>query len=180
LILACAGTRRLPEIRFGEEYLTARNGQLHYKLPLGWLNAAEEAPSSSDIIWLVRNDLAATLSVRELVIDSATRQEIDHSNRQAEKSGLQKVAELTSSLASRGEGATMIKPPEPITVNDTEGCVYEYMAGNSPDKVRVVLYDTGTKLYEIRMVATGSIGPDTASTLAALQKEFVRNLTCEN
>jgi len=165
LIMACASTSRVPD--FSKEYYTSRNGQLRYKLPIGWLNATNDSLSSSAVVWLVRNDFAATLSVKEVVIDAETRHEV-------QRTGLKRVAELTLALASGERGGSVVDPPQMTSLGGRTACAYEYMTSHPNDRIRVILIDTGSTVYDVSLLMTESAGSKTDGT--ALQEAFVRTL----
>ena len=165
LIMACASTSRVSD--FSQEYFASRNGLLRYKLPSGWLNATNDSLSSNNTIWLVRSDFAATLSVSEVVIDAETRREV-------QRTGLKRVAELTLALASGERGVSVVSPPHSASFGGRPACTYEYVTGHPNDRVHVVLIDTGTIVYEVRMLMTDKAGPTEEGIV--LQEAFVRNL----
>lgn len=168
-MMACASAPHGSESRFSGEYLTSRNGQLRYKLPAGWLNVTNDSVSSNHTIWLVRNDFAATLSVREMVIDAGTR-------REANRAGLSRIAELTLALVSGEGGVTVVIPPAESSAHGRKASMYEYISDGSGDRVHVILVDTGTKVYEVRMLMTKELSDGSFSENIALQEMFVRNL----
>ena len=167
LMMACASTSRVSEFRFNEEYFTSRNGLLRYRLPVGWLNASNDSLSSNAAVWLVRSDFAATLSVKEVVIDAETRREV-------QRTGLKRVAELTLALASGERGVSIVHPPQLSSLGRGTACTYEYMTGHPNDRVHVVLIDTGTIVYEVSLLMTEKAG--STADVVALQEAFVRNL----
>ena len=166
-MMACASAPHISEFRFTQEYRTSRNGRLHYKLPADWLNATNDSLSSHSTIWLVRNDFAATLSVKEVIIDVETRHEL-------QQTGLKRIAELMLALVSGERGVSVVNSPQLVSLGNTTGCTYEYMTGHPSDRVHVVLIDTGTNAYEVSMVMTEKAG--STADLVALQEAFVRSL----
>ena len=169
LMMACASTPHVVQPSFSQEYFTSRNGQLRYRLPVGWLNATDEAPSSSNVIWLVRSDFAVTLSVREVTIDAETRLDVD-------RAGLGRVAELTLALASGEKGVSITKQPTASTLHSTKVCMYEYVTGHSGDRIHIVLFDTGNKVYEVSGLITGALEEEKAAEVVSVQEAFVQNL----
>ena len=169
LMMACASAPHVFQPSLSQEYFTSRNGQLRYRLPVGWLNATDEAPSSHNIIWLVRSDFAATLSVREVVIDAETRLDVN-------RSGLRRVAELTLALVSGEKGVSITKQPMASILQGTKVCMYEYVTGHSGDRIHVVLVDTGNNVYEVNGLITSVLGEEMAAAVVSLQEAFVQNL----
>jgi hypothetical protein len=168
LVVACASTPHLPESRFGQEYFSSRNGQLQYRLPIGWLNATNDS-SANNLIWLVRADFAATLAVQEVVIDAATRQEV-------KRGGLIRVAELTLALASGERGVVVVQQPALSTLGGKSVCMYEYLAGHPSDRVHIVLVDTGTMVYEVSALMASNVLEETVADVVSLQEAFVKSI----
>ncbi len=119
----------------------------------------------------MRSDFAATLAVREVVIDVGTRTEVKNT-------GLRRIAELTLALASGEGGVRVVMPPAASSLRGTEICTYEYITGHPGEKIRVILLDTHTRVYEISMLRTKKI-PDGSMMDEAVdvQRSFVENLT---
>lgn len=168
-VMACASTPRVSESLFNKEHLTSRNGMLRYRLPTGWLNVTNDSIPSSSEIWVVRNDFAATLSVREVVIDAGTRSE-------TRRAGMNRVAELMLALVSGEGGITVVTPPAESSLNGRRVSTYEYTSDGPGDRVHIILMDTGTKVYEVRMLMTKRIPMSASSESIALQEMFVQNL----
>ena len=169
LLVACASTPHVFEPRFSQEYLSSRNEQLRYRLPIDWLNATNDAPSANSLIWLVRGDFTATLAVREVVIDAETRQEVN-------RAGLKRVAELTLALASGERGVNVVKQPMLSSLRGTSVCTYEYLAGNPTDRIHIVLVDTGTRVYEVSVLMTSNVSEETVAEVISLQEAFVQKV----
>lgn len=169
LIVACASTPPVFQHRFSQEFFSSRDGRLRYRTPDGWLDATREASLSNNLVWLVRNDYAATLSVREVVLDAETRHEVN-------RAGLGRVAELTLALVSGQEGLTVVTQPWLSTLYGTKVCVYEYLKGHPNDLNRVVLVDTGSRVYDVTLLMTSGVGEKYIPEGVALQDAFVRNV----
>jgi hypothetical protein len=169
LIVACGSTPRVFEPRLSQEYFSSRSEQLRYRLPIDWLNATNDAPSANSLIWLVRHDFTATLAVREVVIDAETRQEVN-------REGLKRVAELTLALTSGERGVNVVKQPSLSSLQGTNVCTYEYLAGHPTDRIYIVLVDTGKRVYEVSALMTSDVSEETATEVISLQKAFVQNV----
>ena len=169
LLAGCVSAPRTMESRFGREYLPAKDGQLRYRLPEGWLNATNDAPASDDIVWLVRGDFAAMMSVTELNIDTETRLEI-------RGKGLSRLAELTLALESGEKGISIVQNPSIILLHNANVCTYEYVTGQPTNRMRVLLVDTGSRVYEVRALMTETIKGEETSEVASMQDAFVENL----
>jgi hypothetical protein len=155
------------EGRFTQEFFSSRDGNLRFRAPVGWLNATNDAPLSTNLVWLVRNDYAATLGVREVVIDAETRREVN-------QTGLGRVAELTLALASGEKGLTVVMQPVVSALRGVNVCTYEYASGHPTDLIRVVLVDTGSKVYEVSMLMTNKVDKNNIPEMVSLQEAFVQ------
>jgi hypothetical protein len=169
LLAGCVSSPRTTVSRLGREYLPAKDGQLHYRLPEGWLNATNDSPSPDNIVWLVRGDFAATMSVTEVNIDQETRLELT-------RRGLSRLAELTLALESGERGISVTQNPRVIPSHNTNVCLYEYVTGHPTNKVRVLLVDTGSTVYEVRVLMTENIKGEETNEVASMQDAFVQNL----
>lgn len=169
LLVGCASAPRTVDLRFSSEHITSVDGRLRYRLPEGWLNATSDSPSTNDIVWLVRSDFAATLSVSELKIDTETRLEVN-------RAGLKRLAELTLALESGERGTRVAREPQPSSIRGVNVCAYEYVTGQPTNKVRVLLIDTGTTVYEVSVLMKESISGESTDNIAAMQDVFVQNL----
>lgn len=169
LLAGCASAPRSVEPHFSQEYFTSKGGQLRYKLPGGWLNATNDSPSANTIIWLVRSDFAATLSVKELKIDAETRLEIN-------RRGLSRLAELTLALESSERGISVAQSPQILPLRNMNVCRYEYLIGYPTNRMRVLLVDTGVTVYEVQVLMTENIRGENTNEVAAAQDAFVQNL----
>ncbi len=165
---ACASTPRIVDSRFGTEVFSSRDGQLRYRLPVGWIDATADAPSADNLVWLVRDDYAAMLVLRQVTIDEATR-------RQISATGLGSLGDLLLSLSSSESGATIVKKPECSNLNGFSACTYEYVAGHPGDRVHIVLVDTGNRVFEVSTRAAASIPEESSQEIIGLQEAFVRN-----
>jgi len=169
LMVACASTPRVFEPRFSQEYFSSRNEQLRYRLPIDWLNATNDAPSSNSLIWLVRRDFTASLAVREVTIDAETRQEVN-------RTGLKCVAALTVALASGEMGVNVVKQPRLSSLQGIRVCMYEYLAGHPTNRIHIVLVDTGKRVYEVSALMTSNVSEETITEVISLQEAFVQNI----
>ncbi len=169
LLAGCASAPRAVDHRFSPEYVTATDGRLRYRLPEGWLNATKDSPSATDIVWLVRSDFAATLSVRELKVDAEARREIN-------RGGLMRLAELTLALESGERGIHIAREPQSSSTRGKSVCMYEYVTGQPTNRIRVLLVDTGTTVYEVSVLMKESVSREPGDNIAAMQDLFIQNL----
>lgn len=169
LLAGCASAPRTTESRFGREYLSSKDGQFRFRLPDGWLNATDDSPSPDNIVWLVRSDFAAMMSVTSLHIDTDTRLELH-------RKGLSRLAELALGLDSGEKGVSVVQNPRLIPLRNGNVCMYEYVAGQPTNRVRVLLVDSGARVYEVRLLMTDSVKDEERRGVASMQDAFVQNL----
>jgi hypothetical protein len=117
----------------------------------------------------VRADFGATLAVKEVVLDEATWQEV-------RRHGLRRVAELSLALASTEKGIDVLHAPGEGRVGKTPVCSYAYATERGADRVRVVVLDTGTNLFEITVLMTHGVTDVAAEAMAGVQDAFVEQL----
>lgn len=161
----CAGTS--PSL-LHTPYFSSRDGILHYRLPAGWFDATNDSIAAGNAVWLLRQDYAATISVSEVHLDEAARQELDHN-------GLLGVARLTMALAISAKPAITREEPRLFQIGGSEFCSFEYTMPSSGDALRVVLFDTGEKLYEVTALVSGE-KRGTGSDVFAVEQEFLGSL----
>lgn len=161
-LAACAGGPRTAETE-RREFLVARDGVLQFLVPDGWFNASKDVRSPDEIIWLVRHDYTATISVRDIHMD-------DEARRILQRDGLLRLAQVTIGLTPQ---AVVTSGPTMVRHEGREYCSYETMVAPENDIVRVALVDTGTKVYEVRTLVSGKRSPAGA---LAVEEEFVLGL----
>ncbi len=164
LLAGCSTAPPLSRSHFSTEYFSSRDAQLRFRMPEGWLNATNDSSSATAIVWIIRSDYGATISVRDVGIDGETRREIN-------RSGLKRIADLTLALVSNERGVSVTDPPRTEALGGETTCRYSYTTGGSNDRVRVILLDTGTKVYEVSLLQTGKSGDS-----AEIQNAFVQHL----
>jgi hypothetical protein len=150
-------------------YLTAKDGLLRYRIPFGWFDASNGAVGPKTILWILRDDYTASISVNTLAFDADAR-------RGVKGPALFDLARVTMQLTSSAKPTIVLRPPSMAKVDGKEFCWYEYVALPAMDTVRVALLDSGTNVYEITaLVAQG--GPRaTSSEVFSVQSSFLKNL----
>ena len=169
LPLACASFPYPSDYPLSSEYYTSRDGFLHYRVPSSWFDATRDSQDSSDFIWLVRKDYAATISVREVKVDATARQQISHED-------LEKLAYLTMSLTANDKFTIQLRSPKTFTIGSTAFCGYELVNVPSMDTLRVVLVDTGTKAYEVTALVAAGNERVSALEVFSVQQAFLGSL----
>ena len=54
--------------------------------------------------------------------------------------------------------------------------MYEYVTGQPTNRMRVLLVDTGSRVYEVRALMTETIKGEETSEVASMQDAFVEDL----
>ena len=165
----CSSFSSLPDVPLQSSYSFSRQGLLHYRVPVGWFDASRDSQFVSAEIWLVRNDYAATITVAELVIDEEARRGID-------REGLQRLAQLSLSLFLSNGSAVTLNPPEPVSLGGPASYAYTAMKPETGDTVRVVLLDTGRRVYEATALVRGRSASGVSSEAFSAQRSFLKSL----
>lgn len=152
---------------FSASFGIARDGYLHYRLPVGWFDVTADSQAHGNAIWLLRSDYAATITVNEIRIDANAREEIA-------RQGLVQLARLTMSLSSQGKGALLQRPPEEFTLRGHPCCSYQMVMPSTGDILRTILLDAGDKVYAVVALRTG--GKSDEADIAAVQMGFLEGL----
>jgi hypothetical protein len=116
----------------------------------------------------MRNDYSGSIIINEIALDEAARQVVRND-------GVLRLAQLTISLSSENGGATVLQPPEVVTMNGRKLCVYE-MLTSSKDVVRVLLVDTGAYMYEVRALVEGKHRNASTEEIFSAQQNLVKSL----
>ena len=147
----------------------SRDGMLHYRLPIGWFDATADSQAVGHEVLLLRSDYAATIAVNEIRVDAQAR-------RQLERGGLLQLAQLTMGLAGGGTPVVLQQSPELFVLNGRQFCAYELIISGARDVLRVVLFDTGTKVYAVHALVPGDKARNTADDVFAVQQDFLDGL----
>ena len=149
--------------------LVSRDGMLRYRLPMGWFDATADSQAVGHEVLLLRSDYAATIAVNEIRVDAQAR-------RQIERGGLMQLAQLTMALAAGGTPVTLQQSPELFVLNGRQFCAYELVISGARDLLRVVLFDTGTKVYAVHALVPGEKSGATAEEVFTAQQDFLNDL----
>ncbi len=156
----CASSPYSTSYPLAPEYLVSPEGDLRYKIPDGWLDASNDAHLHNSILWLVRRDYAATIDVREIVIDEEARKTIN-------AEGLPAVATLIMKMTR--DSAIVLVPPEEFSTNNMECCSYESRTSPEGDITRVVIVKAGSKMYEMTALVLAKEVRDQADVFSVQQ-----------
>ncbi len=169
LVLAfagCAATRYTEEYPLFPSINLSHDGLLQYRIPRGWFAAAPDSGAPQNIIWLLQNNYRATLAVSEIVVD-------EEANPAVRDGGLERLALLTMTLASGNNSAVVTREPEVFALAGRRFCAYETEITETGDVVRVVLFTTPAKVYEVTALARPGEEPEKVFTA---QQGFLSSL----
>jgi hypothetical protein len=144
LLSGCAPSSRLGTNVLQPSYAVSRDGQLQYRLPVGWFDATADTQAVGHAVWLMRSDYGATLAVDEVRLDAGARQLVSGGD-----GGLLQLAQLVISLTAGDRGAVLIDAPVAVTLNSRTVCRYTLLVSDSKDTLHVILVDTGRNTYTV-------------------------------
>jgi hypothetical protein len=142
----CASARYTDEYPLIPSVRTSHDGLLRYRVPRGWFAAAPDSGAPQNVVWLLQNNYKATLAVSEIVVDS-------EANRAVRNGGLERLAQLTMTLVSGDNSAVLTREPELFELSGRQFCAYETEITETGDMVRVVVFATSAKIYEVTALA---------------------------
>jgi hypothetical protein len=165
-IAGCAAPPSTATLPFSSDDHLARDGQLRYRVPAGWSDVTADSASAGHLVWLLRRDLHATLTVDPVHLD------VDARNALAD-GALLELARLQIALASGARSVSVTRPPTLQTFDGRQVCVYEYAVAPSGEAVRTMLVDADALVYAVHALREGGTAIDDLETV---QRGFVRLL----
>ncbi len=169
LIAGCATAPPASNVVLNTPYASSRDGALRYRLPAGWFDATADTQGAGHVIWLLRNDYAATIAVNEIHLDGAAREAL-------RSGGVIRLANLSMALAAGGSSYTVVQQPEEMQVNGRPLSVCALTTTPANDILRVVLVDTGGKVYSITALVPGETKRGDQSEIFSVQDALVGSL----
>ena len=169
LIAGCAPQPHTLESSPPTSLPVSRDGMLHYQVPEGWFDATADSPLSGPVIWILRNDYGAAITVSEIHLDAQARHDLA-------QAGLVQLAHLTQTLGSGDRPSLLLHAPELLNAGGREMCAYEMTSAGAADTVRVLLFDTGSRVYSVSALQQAGGVQQSAEDLAEIEQEFVVNL----
>ena len=139
IIASCAAT--LPyatDYPLTKELFRSRDGILTGKVPQGWYSSSDDTLAPALILWLIREDFSAALTVREIKLDRLSVQHV-------EKEGLELLAQMSVGLHDENLPAKEIETQE-FKINEKKFCSYE--VGSGVNRKRLIVFATKRKNYE--------------------------------
>jgi len=139
IFASCAAT--LPyatDYPLTQELFHSRDGILTGKVPQGWFSSSDDTLAPALILWLIREDFSAALTVREIKLDQLSVQHV-------EKEGLELLAHISAGLHDENLPVKEIETQE-FKINENKFCSYE--VGSGVKRKRFVVFFTNGKYYE--------------------------------
>lgn len=149
-------------------YFPSRDGALQFRVPAGWLDASADSQAHGTVVWLVRGDYAATMSVMEVRLDENARRELN-------RGGLLQLARLTALLADGSQGGVIEQEPGDYVINGTECCSFAVRTA-SRDLLRTLLLKNGSRVYSVSALKPVREGLAPAADVFDVQDAFARTL----
>ena len=150
-------------------YLLSRDGAIHYRLPAGWFDVMPDTLSADRAVFLVRDDYAGSLTVRQLHIRS-----VDNADLGGE--GLLQVARLTAALETSGKPGMLVRGPDRYPVNGREAVSYDVGYSGSGDRTRTVLLAADGRLYALTALVNGTAPAGAAREIFGVLQTFIAAL----
>lgn len=150
-------------------YFTSRDGFLQYRLPAGWFDATADSQSTGQTIWLLRNDYSSTIAASEVHVDPDAREDLH-------VAGIMHLARLTMAMAAGGKPYILERPPESVMINGVQGCRYEMTTPSTNDVLRVIVVDTGTRIYMVTALLSGEAKHGLRDEVFPVQDAFLNSL----
>jgi hypothetical protein len=123
----------------------SRDGVFLYRIPEGWFDASADDEAKGHAVWLVRENLSATLAVEEIRMDDEVRQLVS-------EGALLEVGRLLSRLRAGKNGLTETRAPEWRDLGSREVCLYELANPKTNEIQRVLLFPISDHIIHRRII----------------------------
>lgn len=127
-----------PDYPLTKEIFYSRDGMLSGRIPQGWFMSIDDTLAPSLSVWLLKEDLTATIVIRELILDSLT---IEHVRRK----GLKILAAVSAAYHNIDIGKSK-KVFYLYKLGKKDLCSFEHSEGNKHS--RVVVFAFNNRYYE--------------------------------
>jgi hypothetical protein len=166
VVAGCAGPRYAEDYPIGATAGISLDGYLRYGVPRGWFASPPDSITSNVVVWLLRRDFAATLTVSEIVVDSTGAVTV-------RREGLESLARLTMNLVTGERAVILRRGPETFRLGSHTFCTYETETAGRGDVTRVAVFFTPSKIYEVTALARKG---ENAGGVFAAQQAFLKSL----
>lgn len=162
----CSSTLPRAAADFRTGYTMTGDRTLQYRIPHGWLDASADSQAVGHLVWLVRHDYRASISVDRVHLNDDARAALAGN-------GLLELAGLQIGLASSSTPVEVMEQPVLKELNGKKACAYSLRMTPAGDIKRTVLVGTGSRLYAVHAYVAPQNGGDDNGRLRAIQEGFV-------
>jgi hypothetical protein len=169
-LLLCSCASRSPLIvtyPLLETTIRSQDGVFTGQVPRGWRAPGGDTIPEGSTVWLLREDIAAALAVKEINLDRASTQKI-------KEKGLRLLAELSLSFREDVNSGARKPSISEFDLNEKKCFGYE-LRGAEKEWKSVVVFALKSRYYECEAFANSS-APDDTKTVLSAQQAFVSSL----
>ncbi len=169
LLASCASTSPYAaDYPLSREQFTSRDGILRGVVPQGWFSSSGDSLAPALMVWLLRDDFSAAVSVRELNVDRATASRI-------EDGGLKLLARISAGLHAGVPPGADIDPKE-FDLGGKKFCGYEISGERA--RTRVVVFAARGRFFECEArPLTGGWSAEDLSRIFSVQQTVLSTLS---
>jgi hypothetical protein len=149
--------------------LLSRDRALLYRIPAGWFDVTSDTLAADCVAWLVREDYAGTLTVRQVHMQAVTSADLSGE-------GLLQVARLTAALETSSKPGMLARGPDRIEVNGKNAVSYDVEYSGSGDRTRTVLLVSPGKVYAVTALVNGTAPQGAGKEIFASLQSFLAAL----
>jgi hypothetical protein len=150
-------------------YFVSRDGAIRYRLPAGWFDVTPDTLSADRAVFLVRDDYAGSLTVRQVHIRAVDKADLGGE-------GLLQVAKLTAALETSSKPGMLTREPDRYPVNGREAVSYDVEYNGSGDRTRTVLLAVDGRLYALSALVNGTAPPGAVREIFGVLQAFIVSL----
>ncbi len=170
LLVGCSSPPVATRLFFLPGSFPSRDGTLQYRVPAGWFDATADSQAAGHLIWVLRNDYGASLTIDRIHLDSSARRVLDDDN------SLLTLASLLAPLMHKDRPGVVQQMPKVFELDGRAYCGYEMESPDDEDILRVVLFDTGEEVYVATLFMASRLPAASREDLHALQEGFLSAL----
>jgi len=108
------------------------------RIPYGWFSSTNDTLAQALVVWLLKEDFSAAITIRELILDRL-------SSKRVQKEGLETLAFISAGFRTSNSNNLKTNPVT-FKLNGKEFCSYELIT-NTIQK-RIVVFSLKGKYYE--------------------------------
>ena len=150
-------------------YSLSRDGVIRYRLPAGWFDVTPDTASADRAVFIVRDDYAGSLTVRQVHVRALDRADLGGE-------GLLQVAKLTAALETSSKPGMLAREPDRYPVNGREAVSYDVEYSGSGDRTRTVLLAADGRLYAFTALVNGTAPSGAVKEIFAALQIFIAAL----